>query len=148
MKKIEIEELIINPFTKIGSEWMLITAGNKERGFNTMTASWGHLGDIWGSKTGKPSAIIYIRPQRFTKEFVDEEEYFTLSFFPSKYKKALSYLGAHSGRDENKIQNSGLNILFEDDYCYFKESKLVLVCRKLYHSSIVEDGFVDKKYNR
>lgn len=144
MRRIPIEELNINPVTKIANDWMLITAGNKERGYNTMTASWGHMGSIWGSGGGKPSVVIYVRPQRYTKEFIDREELFTLCFFSEEYKKQLGYLGAHSGRDEDKIKIAGLNVLFGEDYSYFEEAELVLVCRKLYHAPILEEGFVDK----
>ena len=45
-KEINLTDLQFNPFTKIGSQWMLITAGNKD-GFNTMTASWGGMGVLW-----------------------------------------------------------------------------------------------------
>ena len=75
-REIKPEELDFNPFQKIGKQWMLITAGN-ESGYNTMTASWGGAGVMWG----KPSVTAYIRPQRYTKEFVDREETFTLSFY-------------------------------------------------------------------
>lgn len=139
-----LEDLKINPISLIGRDWMLITAGNKERGFNTMTASWGHMGSIWGHAGGKASAVIYIRPQRYTKRFVDREAYFTLSFFPEAYKKDLAYLGSHSGRDEDKLAKTGLTPLFEQDYTYFQEAHLVLVCRKLYQAPILEEGFIDK----
>ena len=81
MKEIDVKDLQMNPMTLIAKEWMLITAGNEERGYNTMTASWGHLGSIWGNGGGMPTSTIFIRPQRFTKEFVDREEFYTLSFF-------------------------------------------------------------------
>ena len=81
LKKVEPKELDFNVFSAIGDQWMLITAGDKED-CNTMTASWGGLGILWGS----PIAIAYIRPQRYTKEFVDREEYFTLSFFGPEYR--------------------------------------------------------------
>ncbi len=75
-QEVSIEELQMNPFTKIGKEWMLITAGNEEK-HNTMTASWGGVGVLWG----KNVVTAYIRPQRYTKEFVDAQDVFTLSFF-------------------------------------------------------------------
>ena len=107
-KEIPVEALQLNPMTLIAKEWMLITAGNEERGYNTMTASWGHLGSIWGHGGGLPTAVAYVRPQRYTKEFVDREEYYTLTFFPAEYKKALGYLGSHSGRDGDKVAAAGL----------------------------------------
>lgn len=144
-KEVDYHEMMINPMTLISEGWLLITAGTKERGFNTMTASWGHLGAIWGQREGKPTAIVYIRPQRYTKEFVDREESFTLSFFPEECKKALGYLGSHSGRDEDKISKVGLTPVFGDNSVWFEEATLVMNCRKLYHAPLLEDGFVDKE---
>ena len=87
MKQIDVSELNINPMTLIAKEWMLLTAGDESRGYNTMTASWGHLGSIWGHGGGLPTAVAYVRPQRYTKEFMDREELFTLSFFSEEYKR-------------------------------------------------------------
>ena len=144
MREIAISELKINPFDLIGKEWMLVTAGNQERGYNTMTASWGHLGSIWGHHNGGATAAIYVRPQRYTKQFVDREQYFTLCFFDEQYHKALGYLGSHSGRDGDKVAHVGMTPVFADDTTYFAEAKLVLVCRKLYQAPLKEEYFVDK----
>lgn len=138
LKKIDINKLEVNVFESIGKNWMLVTAGNEDTGSNTLTASWGGLGVLWN----KNVATIYIRPQRYTKVFIDNEEYFTLSFFEDDYKKTLGYLGRVSGRDEDKIKKVGLNINYEDNVPYFKEAKLVLICKKLYHAPILEEGFV------
>lgn len=144
MKEISVSALQMNPMDLIAKEWMLVTAGDGERGYNTMTASWGHLGSIWGKGGGLPTAVVYLRPQRYTKAFVDREELFTISVFPEEYKKALGYLGSHSGRDGDKVAAAGLTPVFEDGTTWFKEAKLVLVCRKLYHASMIPEGFVDK----
>lgn len=143
-REIPVQELSLNPMTMIAKEWMLITAGNESRGYNTMTASWGHLGSIWGHGGGLPTAAIYVRPQRYTKEFIDREGLYTLTVFPMEYKKQLGYLGSHSGRDEDKVANVGLTPIFGADYTYFAEAKLVLVCRKLYRAPLIEEGFLDK----
>ena len=144
MKEISVSELQLNPMTMIAKDWMLVTAGNAQRGFNTMTASWGHLGSIWGHGGGLPTAVVYLRPQRYTKEFVDREELFTITVFPEEYRKALGYLGSHSGRDGDKVAESGLTPVFEGEYTYFAEAKLTLVCRKLYRAPIVPEGFLDQ----
>lgn len=115
-----------NVFSLIGDQWMLITAGTADQ-CNTMTASWGGLGVIWGA----PAATCYIRPQRYTKEFVDREEYFTLTFFPEEYRKALSLCGSKSGREIDKVKECGFTV--KTAACgapYFEEAELVLVCRK------------------
>ena len=87
MKEISVEELKLNPSTLIGKEWALLTAGNKD-GYNTMTVSWGQMGELWN----KPTTVVYIRPQRYTKEFVDNSEYFTLSFLPEAEKKEAEFM--------------------------------------------------------
>ena len=110
-RSVPYDSLSLNPFTKIGKEWALLTAGD-ENGFNTMTVSWGAMGFMWG----KPSVTVYIRPQRYTKEFVDTRDTFTLSFYPAEKKDALSYLGKVSGRDEDKVKKVG----FQNDPHYIK----------------------------
>lgn len=145
LREIDVKELQLNPMTLIAKEWMLITAGNEERGYNTMTASWGHLGSIWGHGGGLPTSVVFIRPQRYTKEFVDREDTYTLTFFDESWKKALGYLGSHSGRDEDKVAKMGLTPVFDAGTTYFAEAKLVLVCRKLYRGSLTEEGFLDKE---
>jgi flavin reductase (DIM6/NTAB) family NADH-FMN oxidoreductase RutF len=144
MKEISVKELTMNPMTLIGDEWMLITAGQKDKGYNTMTASWGHLGAIWGHGKGMPTSVIYVRPQRYTKEFIDREEYYSLCFFPEEYRQKLAYLGRHSGRDEDKVAAVGLTPVSDEKTTWFAEAKLVLVCRKLYRAPLLEEGFVDK----
>ena len=101
--EVAVEELQFNPFTKIGKEWLLITAGDEKK-CNTMTASWGGVGVIWN----KNVVTTYIRPQRYTKEFVDANETFTIAFFDEAYRKALSLCGTVSGRGRDKIKDAGL----------------------------------------
>lgn len=144
MKEITADKLNINPVTEISDGWMLLSAGTKENGYNTMTCSWGHIGSIWGHGRDGATAVCYVRPQRYTKEFVDREPLYTLCFFPDGYRKQLAYLGSHSGRDEDKVAKVGLTPVFDDGFVYFAEAKLVLVCRKLYRASLIEEGFLDK----
>ena len=144
-KEIPVSELDINPVSAIGNGWMLITAGDEESGYNTMTASWGHIGSIWGrTSTCGPSAVVYIRQSRYTKEFVDRNELFTLSFLPEKYKKSLGYLGSHSGRDGDKLAHEGLTPQFGCGSTYVAQAELVLVCRKLYRATIRPEDILDK----
>lgn len=144
MKKIDIKELLLNPYTKIANEWMLITAGNSINNYNTMTASWGHLGSLWGHGGGKPTAVIFIRPTRYTKEFIDNHDYFSLSFFDAEYKKDLGYLGTVSGRDEDKVSKTKITPCDNDKAIYFNQADLVLICKKLYKQDIKEECFIDK----
>ncbi len=143
MKEISVNELQMNPMTLIGQKWMLITAGTKQRGFNTMTASWGHLGALWGPSL--PTSVIYVRPQRYTKEFVDREEYYSLCFFPEEYRQKLGYLGTHSGRDGDKVAATGLTPVSDANATWFAEAELVIICRKLYQAPLLESGFLDRE---
>ena len=128
-----------NAFELIGKVWMLITA-QKQDALNTMTASWGGLGVMWG----KNVAYVVIRPQRYTKEFVDASETFSLTFFEEEFREKLSYLGTVSGRDEDKIKKSALTVVKEETAPYFQEGKLVLFCKKLYTQQINPENFLDK----
>lgn len=141
LKAIDMKELKFNPMTLIGKEWMLVSAGN-EKSFNTMTAQWGHLGAIWNGDM--PTSVIYLRPQRYTRSFVDKEDYYTLSFFDEAYKKDLMYIGTHSGRDEDKLAKTSLTPVFSDESVYFKEAKMVFVCRKIYRDKLHEESFIDQ----
>jgi len=136
LRELPIQELHINPMTLILDEWMLVTAGNKESGYNTMTACRGQIGAVWGQGRGLPVATVYIRPRRYTKEYMDREPFYTLSFFPEEYRKQLAYLGTHSGRNGDKVADTGLTPVFDGDCTYFAEAKLVIVCRKLYRETL------------
>ncbi len=136
-REISLEELDFDPFTRIGSQWMLLAAGDEEKS-NLMTASWGGAGVIWN----KNVLTAYIRPQRYTKEFVDASDRFTASFLPETYREALSVCGSISGRDvEDKWTQAGLTPYYVDGTTGVAEAEVILVCRKLYHQELTEDCF-------
>ena len=139
MKKIDIKDLQGNAVSMFDDKWCLITAGTKES-YNTMTASWGAMGELWN----KDVCFIFIRPQRYTLEFTEREEYFTLSFFGDEYKKALTFCGRNSGRDCDKAKETGLTPVETDGSISFAESETVIVCKKLFYQDIDPEGFVDK----
>ena len=136
--ELKISDIRVNPFEEIGNSWMLVTA-KKENAVNTMTASWGALGIMWG----KPVSFIGIRPQRYTKEFVDFSDEFSICFFDESYKDKLEYLGKVSGRHENKIDKSGLTLIDYDNIPIFAEAKLAFICKKLYSQSLAPNCFID-----
>lgn len=138
-QEIDITKLSFNPFTKIDKEWMLITAGNAEK-CNAMTASWGGLGELWN----KYVSFIFIRPERYTLEFVEKEDYYSLCFFDESSRKALSYCGSHSGRDGDKIKAAGLTPVYNEAAPYFEEAKLVFICRKMHGQKIDPSCFIDQ----
>ena len=138
-KGTDLKTLQINPFTMLNDEWALLTSGTAEK-HNTMTISWGTMGIMWN----KPVVIVFVRPQRYTKEFVDHSDLFTVSFYSEEYKKALGLLGKKSGRDGDKISESGLTPCFVDNTVAFNEAHTVFVCRKLFGGQQLDASkFVD-----
>ncbi|RDU23303.1 flavin reductase [Anaerosacchariphilus polymeriproducens] len=142
-KEIKPEELQSNPFEIIGKEWMLVTAQSGDK-INTMTASWGGVGVMWG----KNVVFVVIRPQRFTKEIVDSAETLSLSFFGNAYREKLNYLGTVSGRDENKIKNSDLTVATMDSTPYFEEAHTVIIGKKLFAQQYDSQAFLDKSLEK
>lgn len=135
-------ELTDNPFKLIGDDWMLITAGDIEshKTFNTMTASWGGLGILWH----KPVSYIFVRPTRYTYEFTEKHDLYTLSVFEEKYRAVLNLCGTFSGRDTDKVANAKLTpVEFETGAVGFQEARLVMVCKKLYYQDLTPDRFID-----
>ncbi|MBR1390191.1 MAG: flavin reductase family protein [Lachnospiraceae bacterium] len=118
-------------FTQFDKKWALLTAGNKER-FNTMTISWGGLGTLWN----KPVATVYVRTSRYTHEFMDDNEYFTISFYPEEQKSVLGVLGSKSGREIDKMNQSGLTAKELPQSVTFAEAEVTLVCRKLFRQEL------------
>lgn len=148
-KKITPDQLKENAFNLIGKEWMLITAGTPDN-FNTMTASWGTIGILWNL----PVAICFIRPQRYTFEFAEASDYYTLSFLEPGNRDILNLCGSRSGRDTDKIHETGL-IPIETDLgnIFFEQCRLMIECKKLYADRINEDSFffselIGKNYSK
>ena len=135
----DIKSLNENPFKLIGDEWMLVTAGGINN-FNTMTASWGGLGVLWQ----KNVSFVFVRPQRYTFEFMEKNDFYTLSFFDNSYKKTLGVCGTVSGRDNDKMELTGLTPMGDSSKTFFKQARMVLVCRKLYADNINPESFIEK----
>lgn len=135
--EISVYDLNDNTFEAINKQWMLITAGSEK--VNTMTASWGGLGIMWN----KEVATCFIRPQRYTFEFVESEEHFSLCFFGDAQREALKLCGTVSGRDRDKIAEAGLTVVKDEKAPYFAEAETVFICRKIYKDRIKPEGFID-----
>ncbi|GHV01895.1 hypothetical protein FACS1894159_10290 [Bacteroidia bacterium] len=139
MKKISPLQIDGNIIEMISRQWMLITAGD-EHNFNTMTASWGAMGELWNRHV----AIVFIRPQRHTLGFVERNSLFTLSFFDERYRAALNICGSRSGRDGDKVRDAHLTpCATEGGSVTFNEASMVIECRKLYADSLAESNFID-----
>ncbi len=136
-KEVSLDEVDFNPFDRIGKQWMLIAAGDEAKS-NLMTASWGGAGVIWN----KNVITTYIRPQRYTKEFIDANETFTVSFVSEKYRDTLGICGSISGRDvEDKWKEAGLTPYYVDGTTGVAEADMILVCRKQYHQDMRPECF-------
>lgn len=133
-------ELQNNPFQLIGKDWGLVTV-NAEDKVNMMTVSWGGVGIMWN----EPVAYTFIRPQRYTFDYLEKDDYFAISFLPDSYKDALSLCGTKSGRDIDKVKETGLTVVENESAPYFEESKVVLICRKMYGQMLNSNSIVDSK---
>lgn len=139
-KEIAPEDFNESVFKVIGKDWLLLS-GTVNGKTNAMTASWGGMGIMWG----KPVAFVFVRPQRYTKEFLDNGEGMAISVFDASYRKLLSYFGTVSGRDEDKIAKSGLTKVEDNGQVYFGEARIAMVCRKLYAQEMKSECFIDKE---
>jgi len=140
-RQINPEEINDNLIRLIASDWMLVTAGNRDK-FNTMTANWGGTGYLWK----KPVVFVFVRPERYTYGFMENSDGFTLTFFDEKYRDALNFCGTKSGRDYDKVAETGLTPHFTKlGLPAFAEARLVLECHKLYADQMVREAFTDDK---
>lgn len=136
-----ISMLEFNPFERLATDWALITA-QKEDKINAMTVSWGGMGVLWG----KNVCYIFVRDTRYTKELIDNSHTFSLTFFQKEFgHSALKYLGAVSGRDEDKLNAAHLHIGHHMDTPYVDEGNFIFICKKMSATRITEDSFLDPK---
>ena len=140
-KEIKATDIKENIVDLLKNNWGLVTAGDSEK-YNMMTVSWGAMGELWG----KDSVTVYIRPQRYTEEFMNAFDHFTLSFFSLDKKQAVHGIcGSKSGRDINKTDACGLTPNFDEAAPYFEEAKLVLECKKMYAQSLNAESITDRE---
>lgn len=146
MKEIQVYDIQDNVFKLIAKDWMLVSAGKPGMDvqgtlrYNTMTANWGGAGYLWH----KPVVYVFVRPERYTYDFMEREDTFTLSFFEESFRPALALLGKKSGREGDKITEAGLHPCFTPEMNpTFEEARMTLECRKLFQSSLKEEEFLD-----
>lgn len=140
MKEIKAKDIKENLIKLIEEDYFLLTAAREDGKVNCMTAQWGTIGHLWGANT----AVVFVRPERYTHEFIEEADNFSLCFFDHE-ADLMRYMGTVSGRDENKIEKQGLTVLYSRNTPYFAESKLVICCKKLYKHSMIPEGFTEPK---
>lgn len=126
---------MINPFE---THWALASAGTMDD-FNGCTIGWGSFGTLWNQSV----MTIYIHPGRHTINVLNENDTFTVSFFKDEYKPALSYMGSHSGKNEDKIKNAGLTLVETEDGIFYKEASVTVICKKLYSSMFDKNGLIE-----
>ena len=141
----ELVDKVIQPFSALAECGVLVSAGRgTEPGeWNTMTASWALAGYLWN----RPIAVLFIRPQRHTAVFAEEEDYLSVSILDTadeKMREALKICGTISGRDGDKAEKAGLTPVYHDNTVIgFEEALLTVSCRKLYRSQLDMDLFLD-----
>lgn len=140
-----MKNFINDAFKVFDKKWALVTAGNTEN-YNTMTISWGGLGTLWN----KPVATVYVKPIRYTYSFLDDNDYFTVSFYGEEYRKDLGLLGTLSGRDGDKVAQTKLTAVAVGDSVSFREAEITLLCKKIYRQDLITDTMpqeaIDKYY--
>ena len=129
--KNKIYQFSENIFKIVGKDSALLTAGSKS-GFNTMTIGWATVGVLWGRNV----FICFVRPSRYTYQFMESTDIFTVSFFDETYNNKLTYLGSHSGRDEDKVKKCNLTPVFLEQGVTFEEARMVFVCKKIYNQDL------------
>ena len=145
MKPFEMKDYKV--FEMFNQQWGLVTAGDISH-WNTCTIGWGSLGTIWGGPgRGRPIVTVYVNPDRYTWEFLKESSTFTVDFFPEEYRRALSYLGSRSGRDEDKVTKAGLTPKELAGGGTFEEAELTFVCHKLYEGEFQREGLAPEINN-
>ncbi len=138
-KEISAKEIDCNLIKAISEEWMLISAGDSQK-YNMMTASWGFAGEMWGND----AMMAVIRPQRYTMEFINNNDSFALCFMGDN-KEIHKICGSKSGKDINKMELDGITPVFADNTVYFNEARMVVICKKQYVQQMNEACFVDSE---
>ena len=137
-EKIDARELVLAPVKAIGDDWGILT-GVSEKGFNSMTVSWGGVGVLWS----KPVIFAFVRPHRYTYEFLEDGEMFSLAIMNKEIHTQMHVFGRASGRDVDKYAQSGLTAANENGVVYPEEAELVFICRKIANGDIDPTWFID-----
>ena len=139
---ISFEKFLLRGYDLWANQWMLLTSGDfRKAHFNTMVVGWGSFGHMWN----KPFAQVVVRPTRYTYEFMEQYETFTLCAFPEQYRQAVELLGTKSGRDGNKIAEAGITPIAASQVAApgFAEAELLVECRKMYWDDFEPEQFLD-----
>ncbi len=139
-RSVSPEALSDNTFKLIAKDWALIASGNKSS-YNMMTANWLGLGFLWR----KNVAFVFIRPSRYTYEFVEKSKTMTLNFFTEDYRDILNLCGKKSGRDIDKMNECALTpVSCENGTVAFDEARLILNCKAISTAMLNDFEFSDE----
>ena len=139
-RKIEPTELPGNIIDEVCNKWMLLSAGSASD-FNFMTVNWGMMGELWF----QPAVTVYVRHSRHTINYMEDHDMFTLTALKPGHQDALNLAGSKSGRDIDKLKESGLTAAFVDGCPTFEEAAYTIVCKKMYASEMPPENFLDKE---
>ena len=136
-------------FELLDRDWGLAMAGTSPEHCNAMTIGWGQIGQFWG----KPASTVFVRASRFTKEYLDTCDTFSVAFLPPELHHTHKVFGTMSGRDVNKTELTGLTPVMIDGTPLYEESALVFLCRKAYvdvleHANFVDETVYSRYYDR
>lgn len=139
LKKIDINDYVTNVFTDFKMKWALCTSGDINN-HNSLTIGWGSLGVLWR----KNICTVYVRGSRYTNDYLQNSDYFTVSFYPECCKESLKMYGTLSGRDNDKDKISGFKVIELDNGVSYEEAELVIVCKKIYQDDFKPELFLSK----
>ena len=122
-------------FSQFNDKWALLCAGTPDS-FNAMTISWGGMGTLWF----KPVVTVYVRPDRYTYQFMEKSDYFTISFYPEANRRDLTTMGSLSGRDGDKLARTGLTAKAVGNAVTFEQAEITLLCQKIYHQDMAAEN--------
>ena len=132
-----------NPFDFFKGQGLLLAVGTPENN-NAMTIGWGSLGNIW-SKIGPATVTVYVAEARYTYEFMEKYDFFTVMAFDKEDARYLGYMGTHSGRDGDKAAHLGLHTLYtENGTPYYAEANMVLECKTIYRAPFEREGMSEE----
>ena len=136
-------EFTAQSFDIFNKEWAIVCAGEQEH-YNAMTISWGGLGTLWG----KPVVTVYVKPVRYTYQFMNDSEYFTVSFYDEQYRNAMQVYGSTSGRNTDKEAVTGFVPVKLEHGVTYEQAKVTLVCRKIYYNDLVLENIPEEVVQR
>ena len=131
----EFSEVSKGAIERMCSVGILLNSISADKGkANTMTIGWGMLGSLWN----KPVFQIFVRPQRYTFELLEQTKEFTISISKSNFQDGILYAGTYSGRDADKFKELGVTLVDSEKISvpYIKEFDVSIECKVIYQDCL------------